>query len=49
MCFVVAGSAVDTIKIKLQQEAEAIRAEDAAACRSIGEWGLSVLQPEWGC
>ena len=36
---------VDTIKIKLQQEAEAIRAEDAAACRSIGEWGLSVLQP----
>ena len=39
---------VDTIKIKLQQEAEAIRAEDAAACRSIGEWGLSVLQPGMG-
>ena len=39
---------VDTIKIKLQQEAEAIRAEDAAACRSIGEWGLSVLLPGMG-
>lgn len=32
----------------MQQEAEAIRAEDAAACRSIGEWGLSVLQPGMG-
>ena len=39
---------VDVIKIKLQQEAEAIRTEDAAACRSIGEWGLSVLQPGMG-
>ena len=39
---------VDTIKIKLQQEAEAIRAEDAAACRSIGERGFSDIQPGMG-
>ena len=43
-----AHQSVDVIKIKLQQEAEAIRTEDAAACRSIGEWGLSVLQPGMG-
>lgn len=32
----------------LREEAEAIRTEDAVACRRIGEWGLSLLQPGMG-
>lgn len=36
------------IKYNLQKESEAIRAEDAAACRSIGEWGLTLLKPGMG-
>lgn len=39
---------VPEIKKKLQAEAEAIRAEDAATCRKIGEWGLSLLTPGMG-
>lgn len=36
------------IKKKLQEEAEAIRSEDAIACRNIGEFGLSLLSPGMG-
>lgn len=32
----------------LLQEAEAIRAEDAASCRKIGEWALTLLRPGMG-
>ena len=35
-------------KQALREEAEAIREEDAEACRRIGEWGLSLLQPGMG-
>ncbi len=35
-------------KQALREEAEAIRAEDAGACRRIGEWGLSLLKPGMG-
>ena len=33
---------------RLRDEAEAIRREDAAACRQIGEYGLSLLEPGAG-
>ena len=36
------------IKDAMRREAEAIRSEDAAACRRIGEWGLSLLSPGMG-
>lgn len=36
------------IVICLQRESEAIRAEDAAACRRIGAWGLGLLTPGMG-
>ena len=39
---------VEKIKHHLREEAEAIRNEDAAACRRIGEWGLSLLKPGMG-
>lgn len=39
---------VAAIKQALLQEAEAIRAEDAAACRKIGEHCLSLLRPGMG-
>lgn len=39
---------MDGIKELLLQEAEAIRAEDAAACRKIGEHCLSLLRPGMG-
>ena len=33
---------------RLRDEAEAIRREDATACRQIGEYGLSLLEPGAG-
>ena len=36
------------MKDAMRREAEAIRSEDAAACRRIGEWGLSLLSPGMG-
>lgn len=39
---------VEEIKELLYREAEAIRSEDAAACRSIGEHALSLLRPGIG-
>ncbi|WP_297448899.1 S-methyl-5-thioribose-1-phosphate isomerase [uncultured Alistipes sp.] len=33
---------------RMRREAEAIRDEDAAACRRIGEYGLSLLRPGMG-
>lgn len=39
---------IDGLKRLLREEAHAIRAEDAAACRCIGEWGLSLLRPGMG-
>ena len=36
------------IKNAMRREAEAIRSEDAVACRRIGEWGLSLLSPGMG-
>lgn len=39
---------VPGLKQLLLQEAHAIREEDAAACRQIGEWGLSLLRPGMG-
>lgn len=39
---------IPEIQVKLREEAEWIRDEDAAACRSIGEWGLSLLKPNMG-
>lgn len=39
---------VSEIKELLKQEAEEWRCQDAAACRKIGEWGLSLLQPGMG-
>ena len=38
----------EEIKSALLVEAEAIRAEDEEACRTIGENGLSLLSPGWG-
>lgn len=40
--------AVEAIKVKLQEEALAFREEDARACRKIGEYGLSLLEPGMG-
>ena len=37
------GAGVEVLKQVLREEAEAIRKEDAAACRKIGEHGLSLL------
>lgn len=42
------GVGAEVWKRALREEAEAIRAEDAGACRRIGEWGLSLLQPGMG-
>lgn len=39
---------VSALKQLLLEEAHAIREEDAAACRRIGEWGLSLLRPGMG-
>lgn len=39
---------LEKIKQRLWKEAEAIQEEDAVACRRIGEWGLSLLQPGMG-
>lgn len=39
---------LEKIKQELWKEAEAVRKEDAVACRRIGEWGLSLLQPGMG-
>lgn len=41
-------ASVPVLKQLLLQEAHAIREEDAAACRRIGEWGLSLLRPGTG-
>ena len=38
----------EAMKQLLREEAEAIRTEDAAACRRIGELGLSLLSPGMG-
>lgn len=40
--------ALEVIRQKLRAEAEAVREEDAAACRKIGELGLSLLSPGMG-
>ncbi|WP_065219330.1 MULTISPECIES: S-methyl-5-thioribose-1-phosphate isomerase [Butyricimonas] len=42
------GEGLAAWKQALREEAEAIRAEDAGACRRIGEWGLSLLKPGMG-
>ena len=42
------GAGVEVLKRVLREEAEAIRKEDAAACRKIGEYGLSLLKPGMG-
>lgn len=42
------AESLSVIKLRLQEEADAIRAEDAAACRQIGEWGLGLLKPGMG-
>ena len=42
------GAGVEVLKQVLREEAEAIRKEDAAACRKIGEHGLSLLKPSMG-
>ena len=42
------GAGVEVLKRVLREEAEAIRREDAAACRKIGEYGLSLLKPGMG-
>lgn len=39
---------IPEIKEALRREAEAIKAEDALACRSIGEYGLSLVEPGFG-
>ncbi len=43
-----AGRTPAQVKAALREEAEAIRAEDEAVCRSLGEHGLTLLQPGWG-
>ena len=42
------GAGVEVLKQVLREEAEAIRKEDATACRKIGEYGLSLLKPGMG-
>lgn len=42
------GVGVEILKQVLREEAEAIRKEDAEACRKIGEHGLSLLKPGMG-
>ena len=42
------GAGVEILKQVLREEAEAIRDEDADACRKIGEHGLSLLKPGMG-
>lgn len=42
------GRPCGEVKSALRAEAEAIRSEDEAACRAIGESGLSLLRPGWG-
>jgi len=42
------GTPVGTIKEELRRESQAIRDEDAAMCRAIGENGLSLLRPGMG-
>lgn len=42
------GEEVALLKQVLRDEAEAIRREDAEACRKIGEYGLSLLKPDMG-
>lgn len=39
---------VKTIKTLLQSEAEAIKKEDIAVCRAIGEYGLSLIKDGYG-
>jgi methylthioribose-1-phosphate isomerase len=43
-----AGRSPAQVKAALRAEADAIRAEDEAVCRSLGEHGLSLLRPGWG-
>ncbi len=43
-----AGRSPEEVKAALRAEAEAIRAEDEAVCRSLGEHGLGLLQKGWG-
>lgn len=43
-----AGDQVDDAKMLLLDEAEKIRKEDEAACRKMGEYGLSLLKPGMG-
>jgi len=43
-----AGRSPDEVKAALRAEAEAIRAEDEAVCRSLGEHGLGLLSRGWG-
>ncbi len=42
------GKSVDAIKEALRVEAELIRSEDEASCKSLGEYGLSLLKPGMG-
>ena len=42
------GAGLEVLKQVLREEAEAIRKEDATACRKIGEYGLSLLKPGMG-
>lgn len=43
-----AGKNVAEVKVALKKEAELIRAEDEKICESIGEYALSLLEPDWG-
>jgi len=43
-----AGRTPAQVKAALREEAETIRAEDEAVCRSLGEQGLTLLEPRWG-
>ncbi len=43
-----AGRDVEAVKAALLEEADAIKAEDTAMCRAIGENGLSLLKPGMG-
>jgi methylthioribose-1-phosphate isomerase len=43
-----AGRTPAQVKSALRDEAEAIRAEDEAVCRTLGEHGLSLLERGWG-
>jgi methylthioribose-1-phosphate isomerase len=42
------GQSVQEIKSSLKQEADLIREEDEAVCKSIGEYALSLLKPGMG-